>query len=279
MAIKDISFFISSKETDLGLVDQAVEIAEAWQAHLSCGAIGIQPAPVYAEVFSGTGYELPSVFQATEEAIRSFRTALGKQIERTRGNVELRAIRCYESGLAETVSVFSRYADVTFARMPDHPDTSGHGEIIEGALFGSGRPVLAVPKKWAPRPLGQKVLLAWDASREASRAIHDAMPLLSETAEVFVVTVDARVGPDKHGPHPGLDIAGHLARHGLRATVRNEDSLGKPTGERLAEIAAGNDVDMIIMGGYRHSRLAQRVFGGPSRYLLSNASVPVFLAH
>lgn len=279
MTYKDVSVCISSVEADFGLIDQAVAVANTWQSHLSCCAIGIQPVPVYADNFMGAFSDLSIVIQAGEEAFQAFWNSLNVHIEDSGAKLELRSTRTFDGGVAEVAAIFSRYSDLLIARMPDASDRAHRGEIIEGALFASGHPVLALPENWKPRPLGQKVLIAWDASREAARAIHDALPLLSPAAEAYVVTVDAAPTSKGHGASPGLDIATHLARHGVNVTVRNESSLGKRVGERLVDIASGLDADTIIMGGYRHSKLAQRIVAGPSSFLISKSPVSVFLSH
>jgi nucleotide-binding universal stress UspA family protein len=279
MAVRDISVCISSLESDFGLLHQAAALSEDWAAHLSCCAIGIQPAPAYSDGMIGTMEVVAAQFQAGEAEILSFRKNLHIHIQEKLPAVELRETRAFAAGIADVTSVYARYADILVARMPEKPDTARHGEIIEGALFGGGRPVLVLPKDWKPAPLGGRVLFAWDSSREASRAIHDALPLLAPGAEVCVTTIDAQIGWKKHGEAPGLDIAAHLARHGLSVTVRNEDSLGKPVGERLAESAKDFNADLIVMGAYRHSKLAQRLVGGPSHFLISGSPLPVFLSH
>src|SRR3990167_5491070 len=275
MAFRDTCVCISSLETDFGLLNQEAQIAEGWQAHLACCAVTVQPAPVYSDGLISGQSDFALLWQAAEESNEAFCQGLALHLQDTSSAAELREVRAYEVGMAEAVSVFARYADVLIARMPDHQDRKRHGEIIEGGLFGAGRPVLALPEQWKPSVLGQNVLFAWDASREASRAIHDALPMLAENAKVCVVTVDARVGPKQHGASPGLDIATHLARHGLKVSVRNEDSLGKPVGERLVEIAKGLGADMIVMGGYRHPKIAQRLVEGPSQFLISKSPLPV----
>ena len=280
MRIRDLSICISSIESDYGLIDQASSLAEGWEAHLSCCAIGVQPAPIFSDGIMLSGQaEVQAQMEAAQEHIRAFRSRLKTHLERKASNLEIRNTLTFDTAIAGTVAVFARYSDLVVARMPSKPDRELHGEIIEGALFGAGRPVLTLPRKWKPAPLGKKIVLAWDASREASRAIHDALSMLAPGAEVCVVTVDAKVGPDQHGASPGLDISTHLARHGLIMTVQNADSLGKTVGGRLVETAQGFGADMIVMGGYRHPKLAQRVLGGPTQFLISQSPVPVLLSH
>lgn len=279
MGFRDVAICISSLESDYGLVAQASVIAEGWDAHLSCCAIGVQPTPAFTDGFAAGYAEYQAMAQASQEAIESFRTGLKEYIRSKGIKIELRQTQTFENAIAPSAAVFARYADLLIAQMPASPDKAHHGEIIEGALFNGGRPILALPADWKPRPLGKRILLAWDASREASRAVHDALAMLAQNADVCVATVDAQSSSVSHGASPGLDIATHLSRHRLNVTVQNADSLGKPVGQRISDLAVDFDADMIVMGGYRHPKLAQRVLGGPSHFLISKSPVPVFLSH
>jgi len=279
MGFRDISICISSLESEYGLVAQASAIAESWRAHLSCCAIGVHPAPMFTDGLMSGQAEFRVLLEASQDGIQAFRSLLKQYTEDKGFTTEIRETQTFDNALAPSIAVFARYADLMVARMPSDPDKAHHGEIIEGALFGAGRPVLLLPKNWKPSPLGKRVLLAWDSSREASRAIHDALPMLSQDADVCVLTVDAEISPARHGASPGLDISTHLVRHGLNVTVQNADSFGKPVGQRIAEAATAFAADMIVMGGYRHPKLAQRILGGPSHFLISKSPLPVLLSH
>lgn len=279
VGFRDVSVCISSLESDYGLIDQAIGIAESWEAHLSCCAIGVHPAPLYSDGMYGAQAAFYTQLRAAQDGFTAFREGLMEHCRKTAARLEYRETHTFDTALAPAVAVFARYSDVLIARMPAKPDRNQHGEIIEGGLFGASRPVLVLPEKWKGGALGKRILFAWDAGREASRAIHDALPMLSPGAETCVVTVDAEIGPDQHGASPGLDICTHLVRHGLQVTVQNADSLGKSVGERLVDAAQGFDADIIVMGGYRHPKLAQRLLGGPSHFLISASPIPVFLSH
>ncbi len=279
MGFRDVSVCISSLESDYGLIDQSVGIADAWEAHLSCCAIGVHPAPLYSDGMDGAQAAFYTQLRAAQDGFQAFKEGLMAHCRQTAAGLEYRETHTFNTALAPAVAVFARYSDLMIVRMPSKPDQNQHGECIEGALFGAGRPVLVLPETWKGGALGKRILFAWDASREASRAIHDALPMLGPGADICVVTVDAEIGPGRHGAAPGLDISTHLARHALQVTVQNADSLGKSVGERLIDAAQGFDADIIVMGGYRHPKLVQRVLGGPSHFLISASPIPVFLSH
>ena len=195
-----------------------------------------------------------------------------------------RHLRVYAEALSRDLgrvaAVHARYADVAIMTRP----TEGAGvelreEIIEGVLFHSGRPALIVPPNWKGATIGKRVVVAWDASREATRALSEAQALLEKADKVTVVTVDAKPKMFGHGDQPGANIAAHLSRRGLPADVRNVDSMGRSASLAILEEATALDADLVVMGGYAHSRLRELVFGGATRELLRSANVPLLMAH
>jgi hypothetical protein len=128
--------------------------------------------------------------------------------------------RLVEGIAAEQVALHARYADLAVIGQED-PDGGppAAGAVIEGALFSSGRPVLVVPYVGRFETVGRRVLIGWDAGREAARAVNDALPLIARAESSTVFAVNPRRGPGGHGAEPGADIAQHLARHGLKVEV------------------------------------------------------------
>jgi nucleotide-binding universal stress UspA family protein len=123
------------------------------------------------------------------------------------------------------------------------------------------------------------VLVAWNASREATRAVNDALPLLEKAGRVTILAVNPRGGIGGHGDVPAADIALHLARHGVRAEAAHTVATDIPDGEALLSYAADIGADMMVSGGYGHSRARELVFGGVTRTLLHEMTIPVFLSH
>jgi nucleotide-binding universal stress UspA family protein len=164
-------------------------------------------------------------------------------------------------------------------RAPGKSDEQPHADMLEGVLLGGGRPVLIVPEDWSGSTIGTRAMIAWDASREATRAMHDSLLVIQEDATVCVATVDAKPGDTGHGAGPAWDIGAHLARHGCSVEVHNEDGMGRSTAEVLMDVASSFGADLIVMGGYRHSRLQQAFLPGVTRTLLREAKVPLLLSH
>jgi len=145
---------------------------------------------------------------------------------------------------------------------------------LEAALFESGRPVLIVPPT-PPKELGRNVLVAWNGSTEQARTNAFAMPLLRGADEVTVLTVEGGTTP---GP-TGDEVALHLVRHGVPASAVTIAPNGRTTGEAILDHAQALGSDLIVKGAYAQSRLRQMIFGGATRHILGNATLPVLMAH
>lgn len=138
---------------------------------------------------------------------------------------------------------------------------------------------MIAPPGWKGQGVGKRVVVAWDASREATRALSEAQSILDKAEQITVVTVDAKPKMFGHGDQPGANIAAHLSRRGLPADVRNVDSMGRSASLAILEEATSLNADLVVMGGYAHSRLRELVFGGATRELLRTATVPLLMAH
>ncbi len=174
---------------------------------------------------------------------------------------------------------FARYADLTLIP-PARDETSVfHGCTVDGALFESGRPVLLLPEDDTVFPNIKKVMVAWDASVEASKAVRDGIGIMKRAEATDIVLIDPVPSFDGHGPEPGSDLARYLNRHGISATVHCIPRQGRETGDALLATARDLGSELIIMGGFGHSRLRQRIFGGTTTNMLKNADLPIFMAH
>ena len=174
----------------------------------------------------------------------------------------------------------ARYNDLVIMGQPDPDDTGPAGRHLpEAVLLGAGRPVLVVPYIGLARPPGRKILVAWDAGREAGRALREALPMLARAEEVTVLTIEAKTGPNGHGEEPGADIAHYLARHGCQVTVEaiRDSSIG--VGDTLLSHIGDRDFDLLVMGAYGHSRLRELALGGVTQHLLAHMTIPVLASH
>jgi nucleotide-binding universal stress UspA family protein len=161
-----------------------------------------------------------------------------------------------------------------------HPDPHGlpEGWSPDRLLMASGVPLLIIPDGWRSESIGTKILVCWNASREARRATADAMPFLSAARSVTVLVVDPAHRAHQHGAEPGADIALYLARHGAQVDVECATSAGASVADVILSRAAALGVDLIILGAYSHPRWAEVVFGGVTRTMLARMPIPVLVS-
>lgn len=270
MAFRDLLAILTSSAQESVIV--AAELLKTrWNGRVAALHAVEMPEPVATPYGSMWG---PLVEEARRHAAEE-RKQIKAQLEK-RGLAELRSIEAYGAVLEDTIAYNTLHADLTVLERAD----AGVGRLaLEAALFKSGRPLLALPSGWRGETLGRRVLVAWSAKAQAARAVADAAPFLDETAEaVRVVTVDAKPALGSSAL-PGADLAAHLAHRGVKVELRNVDGLGREAEQAILDEALALDADLIVMGGYGHSRLRQFVFGGVTRVLTQTSPVPLFMAH
>ena len=178
-----------------------------------------------------------------------------------------------------------RCADLIVAGQDDPKDPDSYlGDFFpENLVLSCGRPVLLVPNAGNERSTGGRVLVAWDGSREATRAVHDALPFLRAAASTTILTVNgmhAGRDDDERIRLPGADIATVLARHGVQVEVADtETGAGGSVGEVLLSQVADGGVDLLVMGAYGHARWRELMMGGATRTILKSMTVPVLMSH
>jgi nucleotide-binding universal stress UspA family protein len=186
--------------------------------------------------------------------------------------------RSAEGDRADAVALHARYADLVIINQTD-PESDDASHFADAVLMSLGRPALLVPYVGEFKNVGKNVLVAWNASREAARAVTDALPLLRRADRVAVMAVDARASSVGHGESPGADIAVFLARHGVKAEVAPTVSAGVDAGNVILSRAFDQGADLIVMGAYGHSRVREIVLGGATRTVLRSMTVPVLMSH
>ncbi len=278
MALRTVFLVVGATQDDAE-VDRAVAICEGLGAHLSLLVCGIAPPPpsspygvVSNDVWAGEIAEGQNEAQARADALkqRLAHTELSTSIEAQyidRGTVSTLAAR------------FARYADLTLVTPQLEGFESLQTWVMDGALFESGRPLLLLPRTATAFPPARRVMIAWDASVEASKAVRDGLELLQAAEEVRVVLVDPVPSFDGHGPEPGADLATYLGRHGIETIVDRLPRQGHGISEILRQTAADHRIDLIVMGGFGHSRLRERIFGGTTTRMMRDTEVPVLMAH
>lgn len=176
---------------------------------------------------------------------------------------------------ADALSRLARCFDATILQQSD-PAGVGTGDILEATLFGSGRPVIIIPYIHKIPKL-KCVLIAWDGGATAARAVADSLPLLALASEVHIVTSADRSAEDKLVS--GAALARHLGRHGITAVPKSLPGSAREVTPMLLSDAADVGADLIVMGGYGHSRMRELVLGGTTREILHSMTVPVLMSH
>jgi len=275
--IKDILVNLSVGERASPAGDYAVSVAAAFDAHLAGIAFLYDPiVPV-----SGAGYIPAEVIEMQErENAAAAKAAIDRFVAATaRAGVAAEPLTLSASfaGVGDQFGRIARRFDLSVVGQAE-PETSAVEEIIaEVALFESGRPVIIVPYiQKAPLKL-DRVMLCWDGSRAATRAIADALPFLERAGRVEVVIVANESG--KQDEIEGADMGAHLARHGLNVEVKRTVLGDIDVADVILSHAADAGTDFIVMGGYGHSRLREFVLGGVTRSIFRSMTAPVLMSH
>jgi nucleotide-binding universal stress UspA family protein len=276
MPLRDLLVHVDVDPACSSRTDVAVMLAATHGAHLTGLHVMAWPlVPAYVEAELPPRYYEDQRLQLRErahEAEAGFRAR-----ERRRG---IRSEwRVAEGDLVDTVRLHARYADLTIVGQGvDLQDVPGVLAFLpEELALWVGRPVLVVPRYGTFETVGQQVLIAWNGSREATRAVNDAIPILQRAKKVTVLSIDPEGEPDRR--LPGADLALHLARHDITAEAESTQALDIAVGDVLLSRAADLGADLIVMGAYGHSRLREMVLGGATRHLLRHMTVPVLLSH
>ena len=285
MAIKDILVHLDGTPRSGVRLEIAATLARAHGAHLA-GVYVMElasPALFYGDP---TGFADVRLIEEMMQKMREAATAAAGPVEegfheRLRRDGIEGEWRLVEGRAVETVALHARYADLAVLGQPDPKTTdfTSAGQVPLVTLLSSGRPVLIVPYAGSFAAVGERVLVAWKSSREAARAVNDALPLLREARSVTVLAINPELGVAGDGDTPAADIALHLARHGVKAEAAHTVATTIPEGDALLNYASDMSADLIVAGGYGHSRLRELAFGGVTRTLLTTMTVPVLLSH
>ena len=266
------------------LLGVAASIAEAHSARL----VGLHvvpdifiPATVPVEV---TGELIEAQQRADAQAAAKIEAQFNEAMAAARVPHEWRKAQARFETVADVVMRHGRTADLIVVGQPEQKlDVFSGIDASEEIVLGSGRPVLVVPMTGHDGPIGKHILVAWKDSREAARATFDALVLLKAASSVRILSVSRPKG----GARPGdggrvieaTEIAASLARHGVKCEIVEATGPDSSVpGEILAQVKS-KGCDLVVMGGYGHSRLREVVFGGATRAMFDTMTVPVLMSH
>ncbi len=268
---------------NLGLGDRdpasevAVSLGEMFGAHVL--GIAFAYEPVIPGAMMGS---VPAEFIESQRAEASTKAnaaaARFEELARRSGvSSEHRILSTTLSGASDQLGRLARRFDIVVVGQPEREYQAADEIIDEGALFESARPVVVVPFIHKGQLKLDRVMVCWDGSRAATRAIADSLPLMQKAKQVEVVIVAN--GRAKSDEVPGADLGQHLARHGLKVDVKRITSPDIDVASTILSYAADSSTDLIVMGGYGHSRLREFVLGGATRGILESMTVPVLMSH
>jgi nucleotide-binding universal stress UspA family protein len=274
--IKDIVVNLSVGAKANSVSDYAISLAAALDAHLT-GIIFLY-GPIMP--VSSTGYvppELEMIERHNEASVKAARESFTAASTRAGVKIDSLMVSASLVSAGDQFGQIARHFDLAVVGQADPDTKTVEDNIVEAALFDSGGPVIIVPYiQRTPLKLDH-IMVCWDGSRAAARAIRDAMPFLRRAGRIEVVIMANERG--KKDQIERIDIGMHLARHRLNATIKRMPLGDVDVASMLLSYAADADIDFIVTGGYGHSRLREFVLGGVTRSMLQTMTAPVLMSH
>ena len=256
----------------------AISIAEAFGAHVAGIAFSYEPVipPTIMGSIPASLIEQQRI--ENDKAAGDARAKFDAAARRAGVSFDSRVLTASLPGSADRFGEIARRFDLSVVGQAEPDMLAGAQELVaESALFASGRPVVLVPYIQKAGLKLDRIMVCWDASRTAARAVADALPLLARAKAIDVVMIASE--RPKSDDIPGADIGQHLARHGLKVEVKRIVATESDVASTILSHAADTSADFIVMGGYGHSRLREFVLGGATRGILSAMTVPVLMSH
>jgi nucleotide-binding universal stress UspA family protein len=262
------------------LVAAAVSLARGTGAHVS----GLYVVPS-VQVYPSVGFEAaPQVFEGNRTFFKDNASRVKQAFEdamRREGLAhDFHLLDARTPVIAEEVLAVGRCADLIVVSATNPDEITGvERDFVEQVIMSAGRPVIVLPHQGNAGISLDEIIVGWNGGREAARATFDALPLLKKARKVRIVWVDPQKEPSLRGSVAGADIAETLARHGVKAEAQGYPTDGQDEGQALLRCADDTGAGLVVMGAYGHSRLAEFIFGGATRFVLTRMSRPVLMSH
>jgi nucleotide-binding universal stress UspA family protein len=274
MTYKDVLVHIDESRRAGDRLDFAINFARKFDAHLHAIYVSYFPfIPFVADAESSAQIVEAQMERGKEQKARS-RAVFDQRVAAAGIPVDWHES---DGDAVDSITAHARHADITILGQsnPDDPNAASPRDLPELVALTAGRPVLVLPYAGAYPRIGGRVLVAWNASREAARAVADALPLLEHAQHVTVFGVTE----DRDTPKPDGDITTYLAHHGVKAEAAHTVASDEAVGDIILSRAADDGADLIVMGCYGHSRLRELALGGASRHLFAHMTVPILASH
>ena len=280
MPYKTILTYLPDKSTADRLLDAAMSTARDNDAHL----VGLHVIPRVPLMYAVAAAEIPqAIVQQQEEMLQSEANALREHFEETcrKGGVkaEWRCNRIEHGDMASEISSQALCADLIITAQNEE-DAFGIGSDLPSRIVTeAGRPVLIIPRHGSFPKIGKNVVIAWNGSKESTRASLDALPFLKSADGVKVLAIDPKCKEGYDNIALGDEMALCLARHDVKAEAAVSISGPISVGDAILNRLADENYDLLVMGCYGHSRLRETLFGGVTRDLLEHMTAPVLMSH
>lgn len=260
-----------------GLASHVAAIAQHLNASVHALVLNADFPNVYSPL-GGMLIDVPDLIAGAKARCRErgVTAVLALQTQMEILNVPLRIthVECFPAQAGDFVANIARYHDYTIVGIG--PGEATKQATAEAVIFGAGRPTLLVPED-APTSKFGHVMIGWDGSRVAARAVADARDLLqrAQAVTVALVTDEKALADENAGRH----LAEHLARSGVTTTIAQVRCFGRPIAETLQQHAKEIGAGILVMGGFAHSRIRDFVIGGATNGVMRNLQLPVLLSH
>ena len=280
MTYKTILAYFGNEESTQSALQSAADLAAKQDAHL----IGLYVVPAI-QFYPTVAVEIPaSVIEVQRDHYRNEAERIRRSFEEVTSkkgvSAEWRTVDALQPDRAPTIIENGRTTDLIIVALREVESEDFDNQSVQASIaMQSGLPVLLIPDSSDIKPFGDRVFVAWDGGREAARAVHDALPILTSATQTYL----HRINPPPSDAHdvsaPAAELATSLARHGVKVETSTSETSNLSVGEELLSEAYGRGCDMIVMGAYGHSRMREFIFGGVTRHVFKNTSVPVLMSH
>ena len=276
--IKDILVHLPVGKSPDPAIAFAVSVATEFSAHLTGIAFRYEPIiPVMVDMYGIPAGIIESQRVEMARGAKAAVAGLDDAARRAAISGEARIVDTPADGAPGMLAAIARRFDLAVIGQPQPGEPALGKLLIEATLFESGRPMLVVPYIHTGPLKLDRVLVGWDGSRSAARAIGDAMPFLVRAKATEIVMVAGE--PAKSDELPGAGIAHHLARHGVKLAVERIPATTVDIASTMLSHAADVSADLLVMGGYGHSRMREFVLGGATRGILGSMTIPALMSH
>ena len=272
--LRDIAVLFDASDTGHRVLNIAADLAQAQQAHLVAVSTALHPTDIANGFARGAGiaaaldHEARADAACTAQLMQNLRAVS----EPLQISTELRIVSDYLGGA--DLALQSLYCDLIIAGYPHTPGAPSGWHPL-GTLRQTGVPMLLVPPHWKGEQVGRRIVVAWNASKQARRAVADALPLLARAQAVHLLMVDT----PKAEAAPGAQMAQHLARHSVEVEIQAISSSQGGVAATIRQHVLDAEADLLVLGPYSRSRVVERVLGGVTEDLLAEVPAPLFVSH